>query len=360
MYQCPASSPLGWWVHFGSQRPTMKSIRIATILVVATASVIAQTQTYAARLISTGGFANTIANGGIGGSLANLATLWNVKGRATNMHPAGFNYSAILGRCGDLSVGYAGTTGLTQEPIVWQAKVPSQLFVPFAYVGGRAVATDGSQIVGYATETDTERGVGATHALVWDVTSGLATDLGDKSTIYGVGGGVQVGTRVGSQGATAGLWNGTAASFVDLHVQSNDVSVACDTNGKIQVGYVGLDVRVRHEGRPRDIRFYSAGYWTGTAESFTYLPSAYRHSFALAIKGETIVGYGNTTDAIGTPQFSHAVAWLGEDHEYVDLHALLPADMRTSRASGIDEFGNIVGYGITTAGVFRSYVWLRQ
>lgn len=307
-------------------------------------------------LISTGGLANAVSVGVAGGSVGNHAVLWNA-GAALDVHPAAFTFSSIFGRRGNLSVGYAGTGSLAQAAVMWSGTTASTLPVPFDYVIGRAVATDGSQIVGYANEGDPERGIGDAHALVWNLATGETIDLGRNNTLNGVGGGVQVGTTMGSNGASAALWRGTANSYVDLHVQGQDVSVACDTNGPVQVGYIGLDVRVRNEARPRFIRFYSAGYWTGTAGSFTYLGSPYRHSFALGIKGSTIVGYGNTTDAIGTPRDSHAVAWVGAEHTFVDLHALLPADMRTSRANAVDEQGNIVGYGVTVDGVVRSYVW---
>lgn len=337
----------------------MQCTRLAPLLVTAIATFASQAQALLVREVSTGGFANAISRGTIGGSLGNHATLWRGNS-VVDVHPAQFTYSAISGRSGDVSVGYAGASALAQTPIVWQGTTPTALSVPFAYVSARAVATDGHQIVGFAAETDVENGVGPTHALLWDVATGSAVDLGDGFMINGVGAGVQVGTKTGSRGPTAGLWRGTANSFVDLHVQAYDTSVACDTNGTIQIGYVGLDVRVRNEAHPRDIRFYSAGYWSGTADSFNYLASDYRHSFALAIKANTIVGYGNTTDAIGTPRDSHAIAWIGDNHDFIDLHALLPADMKTSRATSVDELGNIVGYGITTSGVFRSYVWLRR
>lgn len=329
---------------------------LAPVLAVVLAAGAAMVPAPTPRLISTGGYAATISAGAAGGSLGNHAAIWD-GGGAHDVHPEGFTFSAISGRAGGLSVGYAGAAALSQRPMVWQGALASELPVPFAFALGQAVATDGAQIVGFANETDPETGIGAAHAVLWDLASGDVVDLGNGSTLNGVGGGVQVGTEDGSRGPTAALWRGAANSVVGLHVTGYDSSVACDTNGTIQVGYVGVDVRVRNEGRPRDIRFYSAGFWSGTAESFTYLATPYRHSFALAMKGETIVGYGNTTDAIGTPRDSHAVAWVGSVHAFVDLHASLPSDMRTSRATDVDEFGNIVGYGVTTTGVVRSYVW---
>ena len=336
----------------------MKSTRITSILIISTIAAISQAQTYVAQEVSTGGFANDISGGIVGGSFANHAVLWN----GTNMvdiHPSGSSFSAVLGRSGNLSVGYAGTGALAQNAVLWNGTVPSTLPIPFAYVSARGIGTDGVQIVGYGTEGNPERGAGAQHALLWDVLTGSVVDLGKNMQINGVGGGQQAGGRFGSKGVTAGFWSGSGNTFVSLHPSFADVSVACGANGTIQVGYYGVDIRVRNEARPRDIRFYSAGYWTGTAASFNYLPSAYRHSFALGIKGDTIVGYGNTSDAIGTPKDSHAVAWIGEAHDYVDLHAMLPADMRTSRATGVDELGNIVGYGVTNAGLVKSFVWVR-
>jgi len=328
---------------------------LSTVLVAALTGSLAAGPTINVRTLSTGGMANAVSAGIAAGSLNNHATLWN-KSRALDVHPAGFAFSAINARAGALSVGYAGTNSF-QVPLAWADAQASVLPVPFDFIYGRATATDGVQIVGYASETDPERVVGLSHALVWDVSTGDVIDLGPDATPLGVGGGVQVGWQNGSRGTTAVLWRGSHNSSVDLHVNGQDSSIACDTDGTIQVGYVGLDVRVRQEARPRDIRFYTAGFWTGTAESFTYLPSPYRHSFAIAISDGTIVGYGNTTDAIGTPRDSHAVAWIGPDHEFVDLHALLPTDMRTSRATDVDASGNIVGYGVTHSGAVRSFIW---
>lgn len=329
---------------------------LVTVLAATLAAGLTSIPAYFARPLGTGVYANAISEGIAGGSRGNRAVLWS-GGRPVDVHPQGFTFSAINARDGNVSVGYAGTASLSQVPMIWHGGVAQPLPVPFDYVIGHAEATDGVQAVGYAAESDPERGVGSSHAIVWNLATGEAADLGNSATLTGVGGGVQVGWESGSRGSTAALWHGESNTRVDLHVTGQDSSMATGTDGIIQIGYVGLDVRVRNEGRPRDIRFYSAGYWSGTADSFTSLPSPYRHSFALALGGDTIVGYGNTTDAIGSPRESRAVAWIGPDHTYVNLHALLPADMRTSVATDIDEAGNIVGYGVTTAGVLRSYLW---
>lgn len=329
---------------------------IVSTLAVVVAGALAAVPVTVVRQVSTGGYANTVSGGVAGGSQNGHAVLWTGAG-GTDVHPAGFTFSAIHGRRGEVSVGFAGTGPLAQSPMLWRGGTAEPLPVPFAFATGDAAATDGVQAVGVSTEADPERGVGAAHAMVWDLGTGEVIDLGTGATLTGVGGGVQVGWQEGSRGPTAAMWRGARNTVVDLHVTGMDSSVACGVDGLVQVGYAGRDVRVRQEGRPRDIRFYSAGCWSGTAESFTVLPSPYRHSFALAIRGEVIVGYGNTTDAIGTPQESRAVAWVGPEHTFVDLHAMLPADMRTSRALGVDESGHVVGYGVAASGEVRSYMW---
>lgn len=337
----------------------MKLNRTVPCLSAIAASVVATSQTYTATELSTGGYAMGVALGVAGGQFASHAVQWG-PGGMVDLHPSGYTYSAINDMVGTLSVGYVGAGTSGQIPAIWRGSASSILDVPFAYIGGRAVATDGVQVVGSASEGDPERGVGALHAILWDLGAGTSVDLGKNAYVYGVGGGQQAGAVLGSKGTTAGLWRGTRNTYTDLHVRGFDVSVCYDTDGATQVGYLGVDIRVRNEARPRDIRFYSAVAWNGSSASVTFLPSSYRHSFATAITGDTIVGYGNTTDAIGTPRDSHAVAWVGPNHDYVDLHALLPADMRTSRAIGVDESGNIVGYGVTTGNVLKSFIWRRQ
>lgn len=324
--------------------------------VVAAATTCAMAQNYIAQEISVGGFATSISNGVAAGyqGTPGHATLWTSTD-TIDVHPTGYAYSAIYDIFGNTAVGNAGPM-----PAMWTGASMSLLSSPFAIYSGRANATDGAQAVGYVYELGVENASGPIHGIIWNLNNGTSVDLGKDASVSGVRNGMQVGFKSGSKGQTAGFWRGTRQSYVDLHVKGQSSSVATDTDGTIQIGYIGLDVRVRNEARPRDIRFYSAGIWSGSASSFQYLGSTYRHSFALNIQGDTISGYGNTTDAIGTPKYSHAIAWVGPDRNFVDLHAALPADMLTSTTTGIDANGNIIGYGMTTTGAFRSYLWVRQ
>lgn len=317
-------------------------------------------QSYVVSELSPTGTVQCISGGLIGGmSAGGHAYLWSVAG-STDLHSTAYTNSMVTGRSGSLSVGYGTVSSLVQVPLAWVGTTMTEWPMPEDIINCRFLATDGTQIVGNGYEGDPETGLGAVHAFVWNFDSGEVTDLGKKRMVYGVGGGTQVGVKLGSKGSTAMLWHGTDNSATDIHPKDYDISVATDTDGQLHVGYAGIDIRVRNEARPRKIRFYTASYWTNAANSFTPLFSPYRHSYALGIEGDTIVGYGNLTDVIGNPKESRAVAWVGPNHDYVDLHALLPSNMRTSAAKGVDAQGNIVGFGYTTAGQLKTFVWMRQ
>ncbi len=344
------------------------------VFIIAGAISSAFAQSYTVREVTAGGFINGTSGNLIGGYQGSPthAKLWSGN-RPIDIHPSGFAYSAIVAMSGGYAAGYAD-----RSAVVWQldpdkstataargtavktTAVAHVLPVPFAFYSARVNSTDGVEAGGQAYEGDDERGIGNVHAILWNLQSGTAIDLDTNAIVSGVGGGQQAGYKFGSNGATAGFWQGTSNSYVDLDPNTTDVSAATATDGTTQVGYVGLDVRVRHEGKPHDIRFFSAVYWNGDASTMQYLPSNYRHSFALTIAGDTIAGYGNTTDVIGHPIYSRAEAWVGAIRQNIDLHALLPANMISSRATSVDAFGNIVGYSVDTAGVVHSYIWTRN
>ncbi|HMS54178.1 MAG TPA: hypothetical protein PKA27_02150 [Fimbriimonadaceae bacterium] len=319
---------------------------------------LAQAQQYRVIELDSRTTPTTISKGVVAGYLGSPSHAFQaINSVVADINPLGASTSGVLGRSGSESVGFVSFLGSQSAPAYWIDSVYFALPVPFDFVSGRAIATDGKQIVGSAYEVDVE-GTATQHGLLWDRALGTVEDLGQDASVSAVSNGIQVGYQFTSRGTAATMWRNTRNSAVNLHPQFADASIATDTDGVLQLGYVGVDIRVRHEGRPRDIRFYSAGFWTGTADSFQYLFSTYRHSFALALCDDVIVGYGNTTDAIGTPRDSHALAWIGPNHEAVDLHSLLPSKMRTSRAVDVDESGVIIGYGVTQTGQQRSFMWV--
>lgn len=370
-------------------RHTPKPSHYANLLLVgwlAVSAQSAQAQTYTAVDLTPAipySSANTLNNGVVAGLTSSVnsqasakATLW-IGLEQVNLHPAllddGINAiqgrSAILGSGGNLQVGWGAgpATANRLVPLVWRGSPESAatLTIPFTNNGGQATATDGAQIVGYATSLNRDgTAFGPTRAILWDEASGAAVDLGDGGNgaqAWGVGGGQQVGFVVKSL-QNAALWNGTAKSLTVLHPKNAVVSVALATNGVNQVGYAGYDVRVRQEAAKgnKDKRFTYATVWAGNASSALNIhPFGFTHSYAAAIKGAWIAGYGANDAAFGTPAYFHALVW-DANYEAVDLHASLPAQFVGSQALAVDENGNVSGVATTAEGQRHAIVWRRM
>lgn len=301
------------------------------------------------------------------------ATLWTGDG-PIDLHPAFLDgagaRSQVNGFAGNLQVGIgAGTsTGNRNVPIAWRDSAASAtlLNIPFTNAGGQANATDGLQIVGYAIGYNRDgTTLGSAHALIWDVATGNATDIGTDATLYDVAGGVQVG--VITKNNYAALWRGTNKA-TSLHPKNAVVSYASGTDGVRQVGYAGFDIRVRVEAvnGNKDKRYNYAHVWTGTAASALNIHpyasnadgKALDHSYALKVKGQYIVGYANvstgTTNSIGA---ARAIVW-DSNYQATDLQAFVPAGFVTSVAYGVDESGNIAGVMTKADGTRHAVLWV--
>ncbi|MBW7905431.1 MAG: PEP-CTERM sorting domain-containing protein [Phycisphaerae bacterium] len=126
----------------------------------------------------------------------------------------------------------------------------------------------------------------------------------------------QVGTVSGTGVLShAALWSGTAASFVNLNPAGATVSFANDVQNGVQVG------------RAQVAGMYRASLWTGSAASWTDLhPSAYAGGSALStIDGAQQGGWAFPVS--GGP--AHAGLWTGTAASFVDLHPpdALPTDI---------------------------------
>lgn len=312
------------------------------------------------------------------------AILWGATG-AVDLHPSALDNaatgaagrSAALDISGNLQVGWgAGAiTGNRTFPMAWRSTADSAalLTIPFANVGGQAVATDGSQIGGFASPLTRDGTTqGPSRAMLWDVASGSPVDLGDGGSgaqVYGVGGGQQVGYVIKSL-ANAALWKGSAKSLVVLHPTGAVTSFAYGTDGSRQVGYAGYDVRVRVEAvkGKKDARFYYATVWNGTAASAQNIHTvpvnamagvSLSHSYAQGISGSLIVGYGGDQSKFGTPAYSHALVWdAGLDYQATDLNAFLPAGFVGAQALSVDSQGNICGFMAKPDGTRHAVVWV--
>lgn len=217
----------------------------------------------------------------------------------------------------------------------------------------RAVSICQERIVGAGAGSNTE---GRDHALLWNAPAATSvTDLHpqlllgaqsgscalavNEQLIVGFGHGSRTGRR-----DHALLWTGsTAATAFDIHpdaiVGENGCSYAHSVSDGQIVGY----------GRGSKTHEYShALLWkepvAATAVDLhpTHLLGAHSCSFAHAVSGERIVGFGR---GAGTNHTDHALLWTGpRATDVIDLHQFAPAGSRSSRAYSVDAKGNIVGW----------------
>lgn len=365
---------------------------LAGLLSMAASQVPAQTYTLVDLTPAAGNAVATDISGGMvagyaGGVIfgtATRATVWDGATRI-ELHPSRLvddlaagvvGRSALMGGADGIQVGWAAgpQTGGRQVPVVWQGAADSAvaLTIPFVNFGGQALATDGSQVVGYGTGLDRDgTTLGPAQAIVWDAVTGTPVNLGDggnPSNAYGVGGGVQVGL-LNKPTATAVLWRGSRQSQVSLHPKGAVVSAASATDGVRQVGYAGFDIRVRVEAvkGAKDQRFNYAYVWTGSSASglnihaYPVNPIAganLTQSWALGVNGQWVVGYAGDAGKLGTPAYSHAIVWDG-NYQSVDLNAFLPAGFVGSQALSVDADGTVSGFIAKADGTRHAAVWIR-
>jgi hypothetical protein len=148
----------------------------------------------------------------------------------------------------------------------------------------------------------------------WTVTI-LGEPFGPASTA----GGVFAGQQVGDYAGNACLWNGTAASRVDLHLGTSGVA---DTSGTQQVGSVVLCCF-----------FDQACMWSGTAESFVNLnPPGAGGSEAYGVAGNQQVGYA----LVGG---NRAGFWTGSAESWISLHPAVATSSEAFDTSGNQQVG---------------------
>jgi probable HAF family extracellular repeat protein len=88
------------------------------------------------------------------------------------------------------------------------------------------------------------------------------------------------------------------------------------------------------------------------AQAITYKvtdvnPSRFTTSYANSTNGIQQVGIAN----------NHAFLWNGSANSYVDLSVFLPAGFTSSSATGIDNYGNVVGYATDSSGNNHAILW---
>lgn len=287
--------------------------------------------------------------------------------------------------------------GTVPHALVWQSDGTPVDLNPAGLASSVAYATDGTQQVGYASKQITA----GFHATLWNGSSASAVDLHptgltgvDQSVAYGLSATQQVGRGYSDLGSAnpighALLWNGSAASVVDLNPTSLPgitTSLASATDGSHQVGW----------GWPSPTsRTPHALMWGGTAASAVDLnPNGIMSSMALGVGGDQQVGQGFTTSgrsvalvwtgsvssaldlandatavatngkqqvgygsAAGTGNAVHALLWAGTANSMIDLENFLPSPFGSSWAASIDSAGDVFGWAGRPGGLY-AVEWL--
>jgi hypothetical protein len=324
---------------------------------------------------------------------------WGASYKAIDLTPSGFTQSLACWTNGTQQVGYGSgpATGYNAHALLWNGSADSNVDLnPSGFTQSWAYGTSGTQQVGYGWSTVT----GSNHALLWKGTAASCVDLNPSGFgdcyAYGISGTQQVG--YGSGSATGGsanthalLWSGSAASCVDLNPSGFSWSEAYGTSGTQQVGGGGGPAATGGLGYQNE----HALLWNGTAASYVDLnPSGFDYSEARGTSGWQQVGYGmnpangdnivhallwcssaaiyfdlnpsgfTQSKAYGTNGLQqvgvgdgHALVWSGSAASYVDLQQFLPAGFTESAAYGIDVQGNIVGCAMDSLGREHAILW---
>lgn len=277
--------------------------------------------------------------------------------------PSGTGRAVAAG--GGQMVGVAFGSG--GGPALWDGPNHSyQVLNTNGFIGAEVNGVGGGKQVGYGIAGGHE------HALLWSGAANPPINLHNTAFLgtiaYGTNGNKQVGAGGVVQGGNvshAVLWHGSAQSAVNLHPAGYQNSEAYSVWGDVQVGSAA--------GGPTG---GGAALWRGTAESMQLLPTPVTHTTgdAFAVHGNqavgrivdfaavvwdidkwtyTSLGSGFAVDTNGTNQVGYvgpafeerALVWAGSEASRLDLHQFLPAGFTRSLARGIDENGNIVGYG---------------
>ncbi len=188
----------------------------------------------------------------------------------------------------------------------------------------------GSQQVGYAPIS------GSTRAGMWSGTAGSWVSLNPAGSTQSYARGASASQQVGSAfigGQTrAGLWTGVSTSWVSLHPSGATESVAFATTGSQQAGFA------RISGVKR------AGIWTGTPGSWVSLhPTGAVWSEAFGTSGNQQVGYARVINV------DNASLWTGSSSSWVNLHPTGSPISRAFATNGTQQVGYAYFLGTTRA-----------
>lgn len=313
-----------------------------------------------------GSWCASVASGGIQGGyvlardadgrMQHFPTIWNGTAEsAINLLPVGrgSTFGEVKGLDGNRQVGWINDLQSGTVAAYWEGTASSFRALALThpdYIGGRANAIAGDQVVGEASYL---RGRGGEHACMWNLATGAWVDLqpanGVFSTARDTDGEYQVGYLylTGRSQPSAVMWHGSAASAVVLEPPGSRGSECFAVANGTQVGHVQTADLVM---RPV--------VWHGTAASWRdMLPSGYIEGQILGTTGDFHVGWAYRNDFGST-----AMLWFGDNPNVnIDLRTLLGPEWGQCVATSITVEGDIAtigGYGRRAGSLFeQGVVW---
>lgn len=204
---------------------------------------------------------------------------------------------------------------------------------PDGATASQAWGVDGEQQAGGATVD------GVPRAGIWSGTAASWVDLRPAGDPYSYAFGASGGQQVGRAFEHAALWSGSAASWVDLAPVGTGSSLARGVGDGQQVGYAYVGSTYH----------YHASLWSGSAASWVDLnPAGMNRSQAYGVSCGQQVGVAEDGGNI-----EHASLWSGTHASWVDLH---PAGAMASYATSISG-GQQVGGASLGGGVYHASLW---
>jgi len=245
------------------------------------------------------------------GALNGRASLWSGSAAShVDLSPPGLGTSSrALAIAGGQQVGDATLLGQEPRAALWRGSAASYVNLhPAGALRSFGNATDGLQQGGRADFV--VPGIGTVqHAALWNGSAASFVDLnpgpGFFSAILAMSPGQQVGWVHGIGGQRAAMWSGTAQSWVNLHPSPAGDSMLFGTNGAAQVGFSHVPGSA----------FGHAGLWFGSASSFidlqSFLPARFDSSaaYSVSLVGERLYIAGAAYDPVLGR--SEAYLWVG-------------------------------------------------
>jgi hypothetical protein len=233
------------------------------------------------------------------------------------------------------------TTAAFQPTILFQQSAPSG----YTGVGYSQARNYGGGQLGGMASTNT----GVTHAMIWSAATGpvdlTPPGFNTFAVVNSTNGVQQVGEGAGSGTGRALLWNGSAASYVDLTPTQGGYtgSAAYFTNGTYQVGRASIPGHAH------------AMVWAGSSSSALDL-----HPTNLTFEDSLIFGISNDgTRQVGeglNASSAHALLWHSTAYSVIDLNPI-SLGYSTSVAYDVEADQIVGGTGSTSSGSSRALLW---